>query len=92
VDDIIRPCGFSPLASGMVARQPYHHSAWTAIELALARDRLELMATENLSVAAAFNLSYADLAGAQSALFRRLGLHPAPTSMSVPPLPWTAAT
>jgi len=34
------------------------------------------MATENLSVAAAFNLSYADLAGDQQRLFRRLGLHP----------------
>ena len=39
-------------------------------------DRLELMATENLSVAAAFNLSYADLTGDQQRLFRRLGLHP----------------
>ena len=34
------------------------------------------MATENLSVAAAFNLSYADLTGDQQRLFRRLGLHP----------------
>ena len=34
------------------------------------------MATENLSVAAAFNMSYADLTGEQQRLFRRLGLHP----------------
>ena len=39
-------------------------------------DRLELMATENLSVAAAFNLSYEDLTPEQQRLFRRLGLHP----------------
>ena len=39
-------------------------------------DRLELMATENLSVAAAFNMSYADLTAEQQRLFRRLGLHP----------------
>ena len=39
-------------------------------------DRLELMATENLSVTAAFNMSYADLTGDQQRLFRRLGLHP----------------
>ena len=39
-------------------------------------DRLELMATENVSVAAAFNLSYADLTEDQQRLFRRLGLHP----------------
>ena len=34
------------------------------------------MTTENLSVAAAFDLSYADLTGDQQRLFRRLGLHP----------------
>ena len=73
-------CGFLPLAIGMVARRLHHHPAWTAAgraaELAAARDRLELMATENLSVAAAFNLSYADLTPGQQRLFRRLGLHP----------------
>jgi transcriptional regulator with XRE-family HTH domain len=80
VAEITRLCGFLPLAIGMVARQLHHHPAWTAVgraaELASARDRLELMATENLSVAAAFNLSYADLAEHQQRLFRRLGLHP----------------
>jgi tetratricopeptide (TPR) repeat protein/DNA-binding XRE family transcriptional regulator len=73
-------CGFLPLAIGMVARQLHHHPAWTAAgraaELAAARDRLELMAAEDLSVAAAFNLSYGDLTGEQQRLFRRLGLHP----------------
>jgi DNA-binding transcriptional ArsR family regulator len=63
-----------------VARQLHHHPAWSlagrAAELAEARDRLELMATENLSVAAAFNLSYEELAEDQQRLFRRLGLHP----------------
>ena len=64
----------------MLARQLYHHPAWTvaglAAELAAAVDRLELLATENLSVAAAFDLSYADLAPDQQRLFRRLALHP----------------
>jgi tetratricopeptide (TPR) repeat protein len=64
----------------MVARQLRHHPAWTAagraVELASARDRLELMATENVSVTAAFDLSYADLTEDQQRLFRRLGLHP----------------
>jgi tetratricopeptide (TPR) repeat protein/transcriptional regulator with XRE-family HTH domain len=73
-------CGFLPLAIGMLARQLNHHPAWTldwlAGELAAAVDRLELMATENLSVAAAFDLSYADLTPDQQRLFRRLGLHP----------------
>jgi hypothetical protein len=34
------------------------------------------MATENLSVSAAFNMSYAELTSDQQRLFRRLGLHP----------------
>ena len=80
VGEITRLCGHLPLAIGMVARQLHHHPTWTvagrAAELAAAVDRLELMATENLSVAAAFNLSYADLTGDQQRLFRRLGLHP----------------
>jgi len=79
VGEITGLCGFLPLAIGMVARQLHHHPAWTAArragELAAAVDRLELMATENVSVAAAFNLSYADLTGDQQRLFRRLGLH-----------------
>jgi len=82
VGEITGLCGYLPLAIGMVARQLHHHPAWTAAgrasELAAAVDRLELMATENLSVAAAFNLSYEDLTEGQQRLFRRLGLHPGP--------------
>ena len=78
--EITRLCGYLPLAIGMVARQLHHHPAWSvsrrAAELAAAVDRLELLATENLSVAAAFGMSYADLAPEQQRLFRRLGLHP----------------
>jgi tetratricopeptide (TPR) repeat protein/transcriptional regulator with XRE-family HTH domain len=80
VREVTRLCGCLPLAIGMVARQLYHHPAWTvaglAAELAAAVDRLELLATENLSVAAAFDLSYDDLTPEQQRLFRRLGLHP----------------
>ena len=80
VREITRLCGCLPLAIGMVARQLYHHPAWTvaglAAELAAAVDRLELLATENLSVTAAFDLSYDDLTPGQQRLFRRLGLHP----------------
>src|SRR6185437_13660796 len=80
VREIVRLCGFLPLAVGMVARQLHHHPAWSvagrADELAAAGDRLELMAAENLSVAVAFDLSYADLTADQQRLFRRLGLHP----------------
>jgi class 3 adenylate cyclase/tetratricopeptide (TPR) repeat protein len=80
VAEMTRLCGCLPLAIGMLARQLHHHPAWTpagrAADLAAAVDRLELMATENLSVTAAFNLSYEDLTEGQQRLFRRLGLHP----------------
>ena len=80
--EIARLCGYLPLAIGMLAGQLRHHPARSATglaaELAAARDRLELMQAENLSVAAAFDLSYRDLTGGQRRLFRRLGLHPGP--------------
>jgi tetratricopeptide (TPR) repeat protein/transcriptional regulator with XRE-family HTH domain len=82
VGQLVALCGYLPLAVGMAGRQLAHHPAWTAAglaaDLAEARDRLELMAAENLSVAAAFGLSYADLNDGQQRLFRRLGLHPGP--------------
>ena len=80
VAEIIRLCGYLPLAIGMLARQLHHHPAWTAADLAAdlaaTRDRLQLLHAEDLSVAAAFDLSYTDLTPAQQRLFRRLGLHP----------------
>jgi hypothetical protein len=66
----------------MLARRLRHHPARTgaelAADLAAARDRLAVMCAENLSVAAAFDLSYADLTAVQQRLFRRLGLAPGP--------------
>jgi tetratricopeptide (TPR) repeat protein/transcriptional regulator with XRE-family HTH domain len=80
---ITRLCGYLPLAIAMLASQLRHHPARTpgqvAAELAAARDKLTLMRAENLSVAAAFGLSYADLTEAQQRLFRRLGLVPGPS-------------
>ena len=80
VREITRLCGCLPLAIGMLARQLYHHPAWTVAglgaDLAAAVDRLELLAAENLSVTAAFDLSYDDLTPQQQRLFRRLALHP----------------
>jgi tetratricopeptide (TPR) repeat protein len=79
VAEITDLCGYLPLAIGMLARRLHHHPAWTAADLAAdlaaARDRLEMMQAENLSVAAAFDLSYQDLAPGQQRLFRCLGLH-----------------
>jgi len=79
---IARLCGYLPLAIGMLARQLRHHPARTGAELAAdlasARDRLAVMQAENLSVAAAFDLSYQELTADQQRLFRRLGLAPGP--------------
>ena len=83
VGQITRLCGYLPLAIGMAASQLRHHPAWTAAQmaagLAAARDRLAVMRAESLSVAAAFDLSYADLNPGARRLFRRLGLIPGPT-------------
>ena len=81
--EITRLCGYLPLAIGMLASQLRHHPAWTAAglaaDLAAARDRLARMHAENLSVAAAFGLSYAELTPGPQRLFGRLGLVPGTT-------------
>ncbi len=80
VAELTSSCGYLPLAIGMLARRLHHHPSWTvsglAASVAAAHDRLGLMHAENLSVAAAFDLSYHDLDPGPRRLFRRLGLHP----------------
>jgi len=80
VAEITRLSGYLPIAVGMLARQLHHHPGWTAADLAadlaVTRDRLELMTTEDVSVAAAFDLSYQDLDSDLQQTFRYLGLHP----------------
>ena len=61
------------------ATTPPGRAGELAADLAAARDRLALMHAENLSVGAAFGLSYADLTPDQQRLFRRLGLVPGPS-------------
>jgi tetratricopeptide (TPR) repeat protein/transcriptional regulator with XRE-family HTH domain len=83
VGEMARLCGYLPLAIGMLASQLRHHPAWSAEQLtdrlATARDRLALMRAEDVSVAAAFELSYADLMPGEQRMFRRLGLVSGPT-------------
>lgn len=80
VDEIITMCGCLPLAIGMAASQLRHHPVWTVADLAadlkLSRDRFELLSAENLSVAAAFDLSYRDLDAHEQRLLRCVGLFP----------------
>ena len=79
----------------MVARQLYHHPAWTpaelAADLAAARDRLALMHAENLSVAAAFDRSYQDLSAPSSRCSAAWACTRAPTSTPTPPRRWPAS-
>jgi tetratricopeptide (TPR) repeat protein/transcriptional regulator with XRE-family HTH domain len=83
VGEITRLCGYLPLAIGMVASQLRHRPTWPAAglaaDLAAASDRLALMRAENMTVAAAFTLSYQDLTAGPQRLFRRLGLVPGPS-------------
>jgi tetratricopeptide (TPR) repeat protein/transcriptional regulator with XRE-family HTH domain len=83
VGEMSRLCGYLPLALGMLASQLRHHPARTAAglaaDLAAATNRLAFMRAEDLSVAAAFGLSYAELTGGAQKLFRRLGLLPGPS-------------
>jgi hypothetical protein len=81
--EITRLCGYLPLPIGLIAGQLKHHPARTvgqlAADLAAATDRLALLQAENLSVTAAFDLSYQDLTDDLQQLFRRLGLIPGPS-------------
>jgi tetratricopeptide (TPR) repeat protein len=80
VNEITYLCGYLPLAIGIIARQLHHHPAWSAAGLASdlsgARHRLTFMHAENLSVDAAFDLTYHDLTSDQQRMFSHLGLHP----------------
>uniref|UniRef100_UPI003EBC1051 NB-ARC domain-containing protein n=1 Tax=Streptomyces sp. bgisy034 TaxID=3413774 RepID=UPI003EBC1051 len=80
VREVVRLCGYLPLAIQMMAGRLEHHLTWTvanlATDLAAAKDRLAAMHAENISVTAAFDLSYQDLDDDQRRLFRRLSLHP----------------
>jgi tetratricopeptide (TPR) repeat protein len=80
VAQIAAVCGYLPLAIGLLARRLHRNLAWTpaglAADLTGARDQLARMAGENVTVAAAFDLSYRDLTPDQQEMFLRLGEHP----------------
>jgi len=79
VAEVSRLCGYLPLAIRLVAgrlRRPSWALAEVAAELATARDRLVAIDAGQRVVAAAFELSYRELADDQRRVFRRLGLQP----------------
>lgn len=80
VVQIVDLCGFLPLAISLMAGQLKHHLSWTATDMAedlsSAANRLSLISAEDISVAAAVDLSYGNLPGDQQRFFHLLGLHP----------------
>jgi tetratricopeptide (TPR) repeat protein len=82
VSALVRRCGCLPLAIRLLAGRLRHHPSWTVADLVAAleesEDELEEFHAGSVSAAAAFDLSYRDLAADQQRLFRCLGLHPGP--------------
>lgn len=78
--EIVRLCGYLPLAIVLLAGRLAHHPAWTltglADRFAAAADRLTELDTGDRAVRAAFALSYQNLTPRQQLVFRRIGLHP----------------
>ncbi|KAA2264116.1 tetratricopeptide repeat protein [Solihabitans fulvus] len=83
VAEVVELCGFLPLAIRIAAARLHTRPAWTvtylADRLSSGRGKLAELATGDRSVAAAFTLSYQDLAPDQQRMFRLLGLHPGPS-------------
>ncbi|MFI5776082.1 ATP-binding protein [Nocardia sp. NPDC051570] len=82
VAEIVRLCGYLPLAIVLLAGRLAHHPAWTltglAAEFVMAQDRLGELDTGDRAVRAAFTTSYDNLPLGRQQVFRRLGLHPGP--------------
>jgi DNA-binding SARP family transcriptional activator/tetratricopeptide (TPR) repeat protein/DNA-binding XRE family transcriptional regulator len=69
--------GRLPLAISLLARVYARHPSWTLSDLATeTRTRMLTLTAEDDSVAAAFEVSYQNLAPGRRDFFRRLGLHP----------------
>lgn len=78
--DVLRLCGFLPLAVRIAAARLRHRPRWTVEYLAGRlrdhRRRLGELATSERGVAAAFSLSYEHLDPEEQRVFRFAGLHP----------------
>ncbi|WP_405166317.1 tetratricopeptide repeat protein [Nocardia sp. NBC_01499] len=80
VAEIVRLCGYLPLAIVLLAGRLAHHPVWTltglAEEFRAARDRLGELDAGQRAVRAAFTASYDEVPPGRQRLFRTLGLHP----------------
>jgi len=78
VAEVVRRCGLLPLAIRLAAARLSARRRWRVADLVhrLADAALPELATEDRTVAAAFGLSYGQLAAPHQRLFRLLGLYP----------------
>ncbi|MDR7280346.1 AfsR/SARP family transcriptional regulator [Catenuloplanes atrovinosus] len=77
--DVVRCCGYLPLAIRLAAARLAHRPRWRVADLArrlAGRSALPELAAEERTVASAFDLSYAHLPAVAQRVFRLLGLHP----------------
>jgi DNA-binding SARP family transcriptional activator/tetratricopeptide (TPR) repeat protein len=82
VHEVVRLCGYLPLAIRIAASRLRHRPIWSVEHLAErlrdSRRRLAELSTSDRGVLAAFSVSYRHLTGSQRRMFRALGLHPGP--------------
>ena len=80
VAELVGLAGCLPLAISLLARVSGRHPSWTLANLiAETGAKMLTLAAEASTVAAAFEVSYQNLAPRQQEFFRRLGLHPGTT-------------
>ncbi|MEU9701500.1 tetratricopeptide repeat protein [Streptomyces sp. NPDC047981] len=80
VANLVRLCGYLPLAITLLAGRLVHHPAWSLSQFTRdfieARDQLGLLQGGDRAVAAAFDMSYRDMPADRQRFFRNLGQHP----------------
>jgi DNA-binding SARP family transcriptional activator/tetratricopeptide (TPR) repeat protein len=78
--EVVRLCGYLPLAIRIAATRLAQRPTWSVAflgqRLQAETGRLHELAVQDRGVVSAFALSYADLQPAQQRMFRLLGLHP----------------
>jgi tetratricopeptide (TPR) repeat protein/transcriptional regulator with XRE-family HTH domain len=78
--ELVKLCGYLPLAISLVARVFTKHPTWTLVDLiAETRASLLTLMAEKASVTGAFDLSYRYLAADRGLVLRRLSTHPGTT-------------
>lgn len=77
-DELLRRCGYLPLAIRIVGGRLRARPSWSVVDMLDQQRRLGELSTGDGTMSAAFALSYRDLPEPQQRLFRLLGLHQGP--------------